>query len=178
MAVDINNIEIGEGDLTVWVGVGPDGDITGATEVQVGATRGATFSAKKTYKDVEVGQVLAPVQTFVVGEEASLRVTLLENSLNNLVLAMGGDVDDISGDTYTFGNDRKVVYCKVQYKVRQAQTFGLGSAKYDTITLFRAVVSEGLELPFAKGEERTFEVTFKAYPRTTDWKLLSLQREA
>jgi len=177
MAVNIDNIEIGEGDLTVWVGVAPDGDITGATEVAVGASRGAELTVKKSYKDVEVGQVLAPVQTFIVGEEASLKVTLLENALNNLVMAMGGDTDDIAGDTYTFGNRKQVTYCKVQYKCQQAQTFG-GVAKYDTVILFRAVASEGLSLAFAKGDERTFDVTFKAYPRTSDWKLGSYQREA
>ena len=175
MAINIDNIEIGEGDLTVWVGVDSEGGVGGVTQVEVGASRGAELAIKKSYKDIEIGQVLAPVQAPIIGEEASLKVTLLENTLKNLVIALGGDTDDISVDTYTFGNSKKVTYCKVQYKCQQAQTFG-GVAKYDTVILFRTIAAEGLSLAFAKADERAFDVTFKAYPRTTDWKLGSYQR--
>jgi len=172
MPINVNEIEIGEGSLQVLVFPEPTGKFwdDGTTwgtedhwpyEYEVGASLGAHFQYRQLYKDIEVGQVLAPVKAEKVGEEGSFRITMMESTLANICLSLGLDPQEaISGDTIYFGDERDVPWFTLVYLVPQTAD----SSKEDRLELFRVVPTSGVALPFSKGEERKWEVTFELKP--------------
>jgi len=168
MAVNINNIEIGEGELSVLIFLEntgkfwDDGSTWGTDdhwpyEYQIGGTLGAELEYKPEFKEIEIGQVLGPVKAEWVGEEGSFKVTMLETTLANLCISMGLDPQDaITGDTVTFGGEKKTLIMALQYEISQAAD----SSKKDLFECFQVVPVGGATLPFQKGEERKWEVTF------------------
>lgn len=170
MAVDLTKIELGEGTLAITYGVAADGS-GGTTISDVGATLGAELSFKKSYKDIEIGQVLAAVKSPPIGEEGTFKVKLMESNINLIAIALGGNPANVTTDAisekYTFGAEKTTVYHKLVYTVPQLEA----SSKNDVLTIYRARVEDLSPVGFSKSDERVFEVTFKMYPITTNWKL-------
>ena len=176
MSVDITNIEIGEGVLGITYGVDDDG--SGGTAIaDVGATLGAELSYKKNHKDIEIGQVLAAVKSPVIGEEGTFKVKMLESSINNLAIALGGSpslvTTDATSERYVFGNNKTTVYHKLTYTTPQIDD----SSKDDIIIVYRARVDDISPVGFSKTEERAFEVTFKMFPETSNWSLFEFTHD-
>ena len=175
MSIDLTKIELGEGTLGITYGVASDG--SGGTAIaDAGACLGAELSYKKSYKDIEIGQVLAAVKSAVIGEEGTFKIKMLESQIENIAIALGGDPADVVTDagvseTITMGNDKSTIYHKLIYTVPQVDT----PAKDDVITVFRARVEDMAAIGFSKTDERVLEVTFKMFPESTSWTLFSFQ---
>lgn len=155
---DADKIELGAGNLKIKV-------LDSGPEVYVGGTLGAEFAYTPEMKDIEVDQTMAPITTVMIGEEGTLKVTILENTMRNLVIALGMDPDaDITGtaatpETVEFGGKHSPVWLYLTYFVEQTAD----TAEDWIVYLYKARVTSGLTLPFSKEEERRFEVTFTAY---------------
>jgi len=170
MSIDLVHIELGEGTLAITYGVGYDGS-GGTTIADVGATLGAELSYKKSYKDVEIGQVMAPVKSPQIGEEGTFKIKMMESQINNMAIAFGGSptlvTTDATSEHFVFGNDKSTVYHKLVYTVPQIDD----TTKNDVVTIYRARVDDISPVAFSKTDERVLEVTFKMYPESTNWKL-------
>lgn len=170
MSVDLTKIELGEGTLALTHGVGYDG--SGGTAIaDVGATNGAEFSYKKIHKDIEIGQALAAVKSPIIGEEGTFKVTLMETDIDLIAIGMGGDpanvTTDASSETFQFGGDKTTIMHKLVYTVPQLDDAALD----DVLTLHRCRIDDLSPIPFSKGEERKYELTFKIFPITPNWVL-------
>ena len=86
--MDTQNLEIGEGNLTVEYG-------SEGTGTDVGICIGANIKVEVEDLDVEAGQQIDPVDNFDIKRMIQFAVTLKEDTMRNLVLAMGGDPADI-----------------------------------------------------------------------------------
>jgi len=160
MAINVDNIELGEGTLQVQMKDPSQGEQT-----DVGATLGAELSYSQEIRDVECGQKMSPILSFVIGEEGKFKIKMLESTMYNLALALGLAPDDApgsaSGYTYiNFGGSTTNVYSELTYTVKQQAN----QAKNYIFTLYKARVTGGLVLPMSKEEERAYEVEFTLYP--------------
>ena len=162
MGINVNNVELGEGTLYVMVTL-PNAE---TVEVDVGATLGAELAFKKEFKDVECGQRLSPILSFMTGEEGTFKVTMKETTMRNLALAMGlepagAGVSSTAQYTWIrFGGETANVYAQLRYVVAQQAD----ATKNWEFLVYKARAISGLVLPFAKEDERSFEVEFKMYP--------------
>jgi hypothetical protein len=158
-------IEIGAGDLQVT----PYNDSgVSLTPFYVGGTSGSELAVTQEVLDVEIDQAFAPVAGFLIGESGTFKVTVMEQQMNTIAVALGllPDTEIYSQPTYeriTFGGVGKARYCKLYYEV--TKTVGTGKWK---ITLWRCRCESGLALPFQKKEARKFELTFKIYASTAN----------
>jgi hypothetical protein len=157
-------IEIGAGNLQIT----PISDAGVAlTMFEIGGTSGAELTVTQEVLDVEVDQAFAPVVGFLTGEEGTFKVTVIEQQMATIAVALGliPDTEIYSQPTYervTFGGKGKARFCSLYYEVTKTS----GSGKWK-LTIFRCRATSGLALPFAKKEVRKFDLTFKIYADST-----------
>ncbi|MCA9813015.1 MAG: hypothetical protein KC483_09180 [Nitrosarchaeum sp.] len=158
MAVDVANVEIGEGDLGIKVG-----DEMAFTDV--GGCRNASLKVETEDKDVEVGQFIDPIGSFDVARMIEFTIELVEDTMRNMVIAFGGDpaeITDAGGDlVYDFpaNSVQGATFMALEYSVKQV----LDSAKVKKVELFKCKPVGGVEVQFNKKNEKVYPVTFKAY---------------
>lgn len=157
-------IEIGAGDLQITpiLDSGSNG-----VAFYVGGTSGAELTVTQEVLDVEIDQAFAPVVGFLTGEEGTFKITIVEQQMATIAVALGliPDTEIYSQPTYervTFGGSGKSRFCSLYYEVNK--TVGTGKWK---LTIFRARAQSGLALPFAKKDVRKFDLTFKIYADLT-----------
>jgi hypothetical protein len=158
MAVDTDNIEIGEGNLVLqFEGEGSATDVGGCSD--------AELEIKTKSLDVEVGQYIDPVDTFDISRDISFSVILKEDTMRNFVTAMGGDPADITdntGDeTYEFPSNSVITskFAELTYTVARVRN----KLKYREITLYRCKAKGGIKYSFKKDKEVQYKVMFQAY---------------
>ena len=188
MSVNIDNIELGAGELEVFVYASNntlfwDSGIYWDTALQywpdgydIGASMFGEYVGKYINKKLEIGQVTAAVKNAKIGSEGSFKIQIAESSLANLLIAADSDPGDIvttdsTQESYAFGGSFANISFALRYTVKR-----LGDqTKRDVYEMFHAKAS-GLEpIVIAKGEERSFEVTFDLLgEKNKDWCLSQL----
>jgi hypothetical protein len=157
MAVDTNNIEIGEGNLTL--------QFEGEDEAtDVGGCIGAELEVKTKDLDISVGQYIDPVDTFDISREITFGVTLKEDTLRNFVTAMGGDPADITdGETeiYSFPANSVITakFAELIYTVARVRD----KTKFRKVTLYKVKAKGGVKYSFNKDKEVQYKAMFTAY---------------
>lgn len=174
MSIDTSKIEIGAGNLSVKAA--GEGDYT-----DCGAALDAELAPKVERKEVECAQVLGTVKAPIVGTAVEFKVQLLERSLRNVALALGGDPADISAEVgppayheFKWGGSFKNTECDIKYEVPQVDD----RDKTDTLRIKKALAINGTTLPYKKKNETIFELTFMGIVDTSDGNhLTAIQRE-
>ena len=162
MAVDTDNIEIGEGNLSLKF----EGE---STATDIGGCSGAVLDVSLKDLDVDVGQYIDPIDTFIIGRKISFEVTFKEDTMRNFVTAFGGDpadIDDNVGDeTYSFPANgvETTKYALLVYAVPRVRE----KTKFKTVSLWRVKATGGLKYVFDKEKIVAYKVTFKAYADAT-----------
>jgi len=162
MAVNTENIEIGEGNLTLKF----EGE---AAAVDVGGCIDAELDIKIKDLDVEVGQYIDPIDSFDVSREITFDITLKEDTMRNFVTALGGDpadiTDDVDKETYDLpGNSVNISkFAELIYTVPRVRN----KAKVRQITLYKVKSKGGIKYSFKKDKEVQYKVSFKAYADST-----------
>lgn len=183
MAVDLNKIELGAGELLIYhfannnplywdSGLLWDAAYYWPDEWQVGTMVNAEFGGKMIGKDIIIGAAVAAVKSATIGAEGLFKATMIESALEQLVIAIGGDPDDIitatSADKFVFGGSAKQVIFGLRYSMPKLES----PTKRYILELFKGV-PQGIDaLPFAKTEERSYEVTFNLLgDKNRNWQL-------
>lgn len=158
MSVNTNNIEIGEGDLTL--------QFEGEDEAtDVGGCIDAELEVKTKDLDVEVGQYIDPVDTFDISREITFGIVLKEDTMRNFVIALGGDPADITTsddkDIYSFPANSVITskFAELIYTVARVRE----KTKYRKVTLYRVKAKGGIKYSFKKDKEVQYKVMFQAY---------------
>lgn len=157
-SVNPNNFEIGEGDLSLKFEA--EGSAT-----DVGGCSGASLVIKPKHLDVDVGQFIDPVDSFIIGREITFSVDLKEDTMRNFVTAIGGDPADISSgvndESYQIPANSVVTsaFAELIYTVPRVRN----KLKLKTIKLFRVKAKDGITYSFNKEKEISYKVTFMAY---------------
>lgn len=158
MAVNTENIEIGEGDLTLQF----EGE---ASAVDVGGCMDAELGIKIKDLDVEVGQYIDPIDSFDVSREITFDITLKEDTMRNFVTALGGDPADITDavdqETYDLpGNSVNTSkFAELIYTVARVRD----KTKVRRVTLYKVKSKGGIKYSFKKDKEVQYKVSFQAY---------------
>jgi hypothetical protein len=137
-----------------------NGTPTGGTDI--GGTDGpATFQAVADIQGIDVQQVFGPVGPRMVSEQASIVCTILETSYANLLIAFGQGTGSTPNSTnlIELGGREDVPTRCVVLLAKHAD-----EAKYDIWTLYKAVVTGGVNIPVNRGEPRRVQVTFMGIP--------------
>lgn len=163
-AYNTQKIEIGAGNLQITP-ILDDG--SSGTMFEVGGTSGAELTVTQEVLDVEVDQAFAPVVGFLTGEEGTFKITIVEQQMNTIAVALGliPSTEIYSQPTYervTFGGKGKARFCSLYYEVNKTS----GTGKW-MLTMWKCRATSGLALPFAKKEVRKFDLTFKIYADST-----------
>lgn len=163
MATTINtdNIAIGEGDLT----------LKGSNDVEaiaVGACANHSIDFSTKQLKVECGQSLFPILQFIIGIECKGDIDLLEASMRNLVIAFGGDPNDIQtvGNSYVYtieGVLSEPPSFELEYKVPRVQD----KTKYIAVKLFKVQSAGGLKFVFKKDKENSYKFSYTGLADTT-----------
>jgi hypothetical protein len=158
MAVDTNNIEIGEGDLTLQFDLEDE-------PTDVGGCIGAELEIKTKDLDVNVGQYIDAIDTFDISREIMFSITLKEDTMRNFVTALGGDPGDITVsdnvEIYSLPSNsvNSSKFAELIYKVARVRD----KTKFKTVTLYRVKSKGGIKYSFNKDKEIQYKVTFQAY---------------
>lgn len=159
MSFNVDNIEIGAGNLTLQY---PD-DVS---PVDIGGCTDAVFKPSLESLDVFFDQAIDPVDSFDIRSEVTFEVTMKEDILRNLVIAMGGDpseIDssDVDDDVFNIpgGSVRKSKFAVLHYDAPTIED----KTKSKIVHLYKVKVQGGTEVPFKKDEERMYAVVFKAF---------------
>jgi len=178
MAVDLEKIELGAGELIifhyenndtlfwddsafVW-----DSGVKWPDEWEIGAGGSescveAEFSGKKIFKDIAIGRAKAEVKSCVIGAEGTIKIKMVDSAMATLVISMGGDPEDITTDAtsekYVFGGSVKQIVFGLRYQVQHLDD----ADKKDVLTIYRGVPVDMSPIPFSKSGERVWETTFK-----------------
>ena len=155
MAVDATKVEFGEGTLEVKVTSSP----AESSWTDVGACQGADLMAKQEITDVDCGQKLNALTSFITGEECTLKIRMLEHTMRNLAITLGlhPGSDIASNATYeqiVFGDNTANVFMQLRYTVAQQDDI----AKYFRLISEKTRAISGASMTFTKKEERMFEV--------------------
>jgi len=158
MAVNSNNIEIGEGDLSLKY----EGE---AAATDVGGCSDAELDIKVKNLSVEVGQLIDPVDNFMTGREINFSITMKEDTMRNFVIAAGGDPEDIvvaaGEEQYDFPANSVSTspYAELIYKVSRVRN----KLKFRTLTLWKVKALGGIKYAYNKNKEVMYKVTFTAF---------------
>lgn len=171
------NVELGEGDFFV---VAPGTTAPEAFQEDeifdeylvvgnnVGYSKACSIQYGLETTDIEAAQSFSPILKPMTKETASVKITMMEHTLENLKLAWGieDDVEDsvtigsgMTASRVSVGGDRELVDRIMGYKIRKRDNSGWW------IYIFHAAsIQEVSEISFQKDAERSFEVTFFLAP--------------
>lgn len=158
MAVNTDNIEIGEGNMSLQF-EGED------VATDVGGCADAVLDVSIKDLDVEVGQFIDPVDNFIVGRAIKFEVVLKEDTLRNFVIASGGDPADITDSSefeiYSFPANSVAVskFAELIYTVARVRD----KTKYRKVTLYKVKSVGGIKYAYKKDKEVFYKATFKAF---------------
>jgi len=146
----ITNVQVGVCEITI------DG-------VNIGHTKGGVeFTYEPEFFEATVDKYgNTPVESFLVGETATLKVPLAEFTIANMGVAiMAGQFAGAGNARREFGSQSGVKGSDNAYEV-VAHPINEGTRRHD-IVLYKAYVSEAFTLSHMVDEEKIIEVTFKA----------------
>lgn len=176
MAYESDNIQIGAGNL--FIKAASDNDY-----VDVGGCRDASLDVKQKNLNIEIDQVLDPVDRFIIGREATFMVTLVEASFRNLAIAVGLDPADIDTtdpdkDVFTlFGNQiLSVGYMKLKYDIPQL----IDKTKSVRYFADRVKVDGNVQIGFDKDKEQVYKVKLTIFPDPDSdpvWRTLYVEKD-
>lgn len=158
MSKNANNVHIGAGTLTLEFSAdeGP---------IDIGYTRGFNLEANTKILDIFADQALDPIDQLIIGRDTKGTVELLEMTMRNLVVTLGGDPADVELDeethTYTYTIKSNLVAppsAKLIYTVARPKD----PTKNIVVTLLKVQSSGGMKLMFVKDKENAFTFAFKA----------------
>lgn len=162
MSIESKNIEIGEGDFTI--------KFEGAAEAtDVGACEGAELSVANKYKEVECGQTLDPIEAFLIGRDIKFKIDLKEDTMRNVVIALGGDPDDITSDlskeVYEFPalSVSTTPFLEAIYTVKRV----IDKTKVKSVQLYKCKGVGNFKYAYKKDKERVFTLELKAFADPT-----------
>lgn len=169
--IDTSKIEIGAGDL--YIKEAGAGDYT-----FTGASLDAELNPSVERKNIECAQVPGPVKGPIVGTKVLFKVQLLERSLRNLILGVGGDPVDITAgsgyEEFKWGGKFADIELDVKYEVPQVDD----RTKKDYLYIWKAKAINGYPLPYKKKNETIFEITFEGFvDSSNDNHMLAIRRE-
>jgi len=157
MSIDTSKIELGAGNLSIKA----SGE---AIFTDCGAAMDAEANYKVERKEVECAQVPGTVKNPIVGTAAEFKVQVLERSMRNVIIGMGGDPADIivnagppADHEVQMGGSFKSIDCDIKYEVPQVDD----RSKTDTFEMWKANAVSGIVLPYKKKGESIFELNFK-----------------
>jgi len=159
-----DDIQIGAGNLSLKF----KGE---ANPTFVGLSRDFNLESQPKLLNILADQSLDPVKQVIIGRDTKGTIVLLEMSMRNLVIALGGDpndvVEDIENNKLTYTIKSNLVAppeAELIYKVPRP----MDETKYITITLLKIQSSGGLKLQFVKDKENAFTFSFVALPKEVD----------
>lgn len=169
MAITVTNINTGGALVTIGGTVAPvDGDgfyigTTGGTDV--GATTGGVkINYSYDVQDIYCDQSLAPIESAITNESATIEFEMLETASANLRYAISQYVsqDDASDAKTGVGGIATISYVPLKLEI----TDNDNTARKVTWTFFKCR-PQGLETNFERENPTTISVTFQAYADTT-----------
>ncbi|MBX7047226.1 MAG: hypothetical protein K1X86_15455 [Ignavibacteria bacterium] len=156
---DTNNLKLGEGTLTVQF----EGE---NAPVDVGFCRNCDMDFKVNSISIEDGLNQSPIDSLDTNSAVSLEIELMEPTMRNFVLAVGGTPSDIevveeSGSLIykPAGGVQTSKFCQVVYKVRQVKN----KTKQDIYTFYKCKSLEGVKFSHRKNKELVFKVKLMAF---------------
>jgi hypothetical protein len=158
MSIDVNNIELGEGNLTLEV----EGD---AAAVDVGACEGMQITTNPKVLDITCGQTMHPIESFVIADEFKFKIDLKEDTLRHFVIAIGGDpaeiTTDLSVESYLLpgGSIRRMPFVEVVYAVPRVAD----ATKFTTYTFYKCKSDGKIAYAFNKDKERIITLEMQAF---------------
>jgi len=162
----ITTTNINTGGATVTAGgtveaVDVDGYYIGTTGgTDVGCTQGGVrISYSFETNDIFCDQVLAPVETAVVSESATVEFAMLESDSDNLQYAIQQYTSTaaVGANKIGVGGITTLAFVPIQLEITDND-----GAFVTTWTFFKCV-SQGLELNFERDNPSVIDVSFKAY---------------
>lgn len=156
--VNPQNLEIGEGDCSLQFA-------DDNSPVDIGGCSDAELEIKVKDLDVDVGQYIDSIDTFIIGRDIMFKITMKEDTTRNFVIAMGGDPADIDSsndqETYEFpGNSvASAKFAQLIYTVARVRD----KTKFRVITLYKVKSNGDLKYAFKKDNIVYYTTTFKAY---------------
>lgn len=135
-------------------------------------TDGFEVSHDPTYTDIEVDQRLAPVKTFKTAQMVSVSTTMVENTLDNMLMAwgqLGSTVSSVgpferelvvnAGDLGDAPNERGLIAIG---NAGASQVAGVAGER--VYHLFRVLSVEATTTSLSRTDAAALPVTFRAYP--------------
>jgi len=164
LAYVVANLEIGAGSLQIAV---YNGSTVTPPGTDVGGTLGAELTYRQEQEPVEIDQTMGPVTVFQTGEEGGFKITVREQNMRSLALAVGLNPDDATQllstpgvqERIVFGGKKNPVFCYLTYTVSRASDI----TKNWIVKIYRCT-AQGLSLPYQKKDVRQFDIDFKAFP--------------
>ena len=148
------NILVGSATISVgpYVSAGGAGTLSDLGAILAG---GITFSRKTSYHDVISDHHLGILSRVKTADAWEVKVTCMESSLANLLIAFDQPNASLSGSTLRHNTNAQTNY-------KQVQIVGLGptGAFIRTITVWRCAVVECGDIPFKKDGEQLLPLTF------------------
>ena len=168
MAITVTNINTGGADVTIGGTVNEadlDGYYIGTTDgTNVGCTTGGVkISYVYETQDIYCDQNLAPVETAITTESATIELEMLESNSENLRYALSQytSEDDASDKKTGIGGVVTISYVPLMLEI----TDNDDTTKKTTWTFFK-VIPESPELNFERENPTAISVTFKAFADT------------
>lgn len=159
MTLDVKMIHVGSGVLTLDKD-GPDAITIEATE------DGGTFAYSRTVQELEIDEVVGPVDHYIDGEEANFTVNCNQFDAERLKLAFGhGEIETIApdatnagADVLHFGGSFEINEHTLEYKVPHRKNRNL----FIVLELHRVIsITEG-DIGFTRTAKTGIPMTFRA----------------
>jgi len=161
MAGTVENIVVGlAGENTVKIGAyaAVEGDA-----VDVGFTEGGvTIEKSCETKEIEVDQVVGPVDSVRTKESWIIKFSMAEISLANLALAMGYPTTAVAGSTLSAGGPAADITARTMYI--NVKGPGPGTGKW---TFWKVKPTGKTSAPYKKADKTVIDVEFQALVDTT-----------
>jgi len=170
------NIHIGEGNLDIKAA--GDNDF-----VRVGGCRDGSLDIKSKELNINIGQSLEPVDSYIIGREIMFSIILVETQLRNFAIAIGQDPTDVDetdpdfSSLKLYGNEvGSVSYLEMKYIIPRVQD----KTKFIRFIATRCKVAGTFKLDFKKDNEWVYKLDVKMFPDPTvdpPWLTLEIQED-
>ena len=183
MAINVENINTGGARVSVGartnLNSADNGHVSGLTSsTDLGATTGGV---KITYtyetQDIYCDQNLAPIETAVISESATIEFEMLESDSENLryVIDLYESYDSAGSKLTSVGGKSTITYYALVLEIADND-----NTDRDVTWTFFKVRSQGLETNYERENPTTVKVTFIAYADVTyssGYQLFSIKEE-
>lgn len=163
MAVTSTNVIIGAGTMYVADVGTADANMFSAAYDVGGTSGGVEISYEPEYKDIEVDQEFAPIAKKKIREKMTVKTTMAESTLQNILLAWGLPATRLSNGTLSFGESEVSDAVEKQVYIR-----GKGpNGQNRTVKLWRCTPQGNATFAFKKDDVTFVNVEFMVLASST-----------